>query len=129
MVEDGTYLVTPGFNLNGSDCNNPTNSVPLLISFLRDEGGIVDARESYNPPLPLNATNLHVLTAEPTTDLNTAFQELLAPNTTLANAVINSGLFPLGTSMEPGNETLAVYNTTTEIVTDQFDRCSSQAAA
>ena len=68
-------------------------------------------------------------TAEPTTDLNTAFQELLAPNTTLANAVINSGLFPLGTSMEPGNETLAVYNTTTEIVTDQFDRCSSQAAA
>jgi len=45
VVEDGTYLVTPGFNLNGSDCNNPTNSVPLLISFLRDEGGIVDARK------------------------------------------------------------------------------------
>ena len=49
VVEDGTYLVTPGFNLNGSDCNNPTNSVPLLISFLRDEGGIVDAR-TFNHP-------------------------------------------------------------------------------
>jgi len=85
---------------------------------------------SYHPPpLLLDSTNLHILTAEQTTDLNTAFQELLAPNTTLVNAVINSGLFPLGTSMEPGNETLAVYNTTTEIVTDQFDRCSSQAAA
>lgn len=43
QVEDGTYLTTPMLNLNGSDCSNPTNSVPLLISFLRDEAGIIDA--------------------------------------------------------------------------------------
>lgn len=127
---DGTYLVTPGLNLNGSDCSSPTISVPVLISFLRDEAGVLDASKCLFPCLVCIRESSNVLlTVNPTTDLDTAITAAVSPNTTLASAIISSGLFPIGTDPFGTNETLAIYNTTTAIATDTFDRCSSQLAA
>lgn len=87
----------------------------------------------YLPVLPLSNfhTDLHALSVAPTTDLDTGISDLLANATLTAEVLANADLFPLGTDPfdTHSNVTLEVYNTTTRIGTDTFDRCSSEAGA
>lgn len=67
-------------------------------------------------------------TVYPTTNLTTGIDDLAAANPLNASSILDSNLFPLGTS-STDNATLDVFNTTTRISTDLSFRCFNQFEA
>ena len=67
-------------------------------------------------------------TVYPTTNLTTGIKDIAAADHLNAAAILNSHLFPLGTSTT-NNLTLDVFNTTTRISTDASFRCVNQFSA
>ncbi|CAD0087901.1 unnamed protein product, partial [Aureobasidium vineae] len=106
-VVDGTYLVSDFIDLNST--TNITNRVPVVMGVNRDEEGVLG-------------------TVYPTTDLTTGIDDIAAANHLNASSILDSGLFPLGTS-RTNNATLDVFNTTTRISTDLSFRCVNQFEA
>ena len=107
---DGKYLKTPFLNFSDTAPRPKPNSVPLMIGVNRDEGGVL---------APFFQTD----------DLDTGIRDIAATLGTTVQAILSSGLFPLGSGPVPSNQTLDVFNTTTRIYTDYSFKCSSQAIA
>ncbi|KAH0432915.1 alpha/beta-hydrolase, partial [Aureobasidium melanogenum] len=106
-VVDSTYLVSDFIDLNST--TTITNRVPVVMGVNRDEEGVLG-------------------TVYPTTNLTTGIDDLAAANHLDASSILDSNLFPLGTS-NTDNATLDVFNTTTRISTDLSFRCFNQFEA
>lgn len=100
VVVDGTYVVTPALEYNGT---GHVNRVPLLIGTMRDDGA---------PGLKyLQTTNLSLS---------------LANNSLPVAPVVNSGAFPLPST---SNISLDVFNVTARVSTDVSFRCLDYSTA
>ncbi|KAJ8114884.1 hypothetical protein OPT61_g3336 [Boeremia exigua] len=105
VVQDGTYVNT--LNLVLSTRNGNTAHVPVMFGIIRNDG----ASFSTYPKTPIaNHTQ--------------GLQISLGINSTWAEKVIASGLFPL---VSTGNLTLDSFNVSQRIVTDKTFRCVDQA--
>lgn len=84
--------------------------MPIIIGVNRDEGGVL---------APFFQTDI----------LTEGIQDIAKSQGLNADAIVQSGAFPLGHGPVPSNETLNMFNTTTRIYTDNSFRCSSEYIA
>jgi carboxylesterase type B len=105
VVQDGTYVNTP--NLILSTRNGSTAHIPVIFGIIRNDG----ASFSTYPKTPI---------ANHTQGLQLA----LGINSTWANRIIDSGLFPLTST---GNLTLDSFNVSQRVATDKTFRCVDQS--
>lgn len=105
VVQDGKYVNTP--NLILSTRNSSTAHIPVIFGIIRNDG----ASFSTYPKTPI-ANHIQGL------------QVALGSNSTWAEKVIASGLFPL---TDTGNLTLDSFNVSQRIATDKTFRCVDQA--
>jgi len=105
VVQDGTYVNTPHLVL--STRNASTAHVPVIFGVVENDG----ASFSDYPKAPI-ATHAQGL------------EEALGINSTWADRVIQSGLFPLTNT---GNLTLDSFNVSQRIATDKTFRCADQS--
>ncbi|KAI8935174.1 hypothetical protein NX059_007767 [Plenodomus lindquistii] len=107
VVQDGTYITTPSLIL--STRNTSTAHIPVIFGTARNDG----ASFSTYPKTPI-------------TNHTQGLQLALGINTTWANAIIASTLFPL---LPTGNLTLDSFTVSQRIATDKTFRCIDQATA
>lgn len=105
VVQDGTYVNTPKLIL--STRNNSTAHVPVMFGVTRNDG----ASFSTYPKTPIASHSQ-------------GLQLALGVNSTWADKIIQSGLFPL---VNTGNLTLDSFNVSQRIATDKIFRCVDQA--
>ncbi|KAF2706946.1 alpha/beta-hydrolase [Pleomassaria siparia CBS 279.74] len=105
VVQDGTYVNTPKLVL--STRNASTAHVPVIFGVTRDDG----ASFSTYPKTPV-------------ANHSQGLQVALGINSTWAQRIIDSNLFPL---YDTGNLTLDSFNVSQRIATDKTFRCVDQA--
>ncbi|KAF2830474.1 acetylcholinesterase precursor [Ophiobolus disseminans] len=105
VVQDGTYVNTP--NLILSTRNASTAHIPVIFGIIRNDG----ASFSTYPKTPIS-------------NHTQGLQLALGINSTWAQRVIDSNLFPLTST---GNLTLDSFNVSQRIATDKTFRCVDQA--
>jgi carboxylesterase type B len=105
VIQDGKYVNTPGLVV--STRNDSTAHVPVIFGIIVDDG----ASFSTYPTTPI---------ANHTQGLEVA----LGINSTWAERIISSGLFPLTNT---GNLTLDSFNVSQRVATDKTFRCVDQA--
>ncbi|KAF1997353.1 acetylcholinesterase precursor [Amniculicola lignicola CBS 123094] len=105
VVQDGTYVTTPNLVLTRQNAN--TAHIPVMFGVTRDDG----ASFSTYPKQPI-------------TTHSQGLQAGLGINSTWADKIIASGLFP---SPNTGNLTLDSFNVSARIATDKTFRCIDQA--
>ncbi|KAF1845339.1 acetylcholinesterase precursor [Cucurbitaria berberidis CBS 394.84] len=105
VVQDGKYVDTP--NLILSTRNASTAHVPVIFGITRNDG----ASFSTYPKTPIS-------------NHTQGLQVALSINSTWAQRVIESNLFPL---TDTGNLTLDSFNVSQRIATDKTFRCIDQA--
>ncbi|CAO2655827.1 Nn.00g046300.m01.CDS01 [Neocucurbitaria sp. VM-36] len=105
VVQDGTYVDTP--NLILSTRNASTAHIPVIFGVTRNDG----ASFSTYPKTPIS-------------NHTQGLQVALGINSTWAQRVIDSNLFPLTNT---GNLTLDSFNVSQRIATDKTFRCVDQA--
>jgi carboxylesterase type B len=105
VVQDGKYVDTP--NLIVSTRNSSTAHIPVIFGNTRNDG----ASFSNYPKAPISSHSQ-------------GLQEALGINSTWAQRVIDSNLFPL---ISTGNLTLDSFNVSQRIATDKTFRCVDQA--
>ena len=105
VVQDGKYVDTP--NLIVSTRNSSTAHIPVIFGNTRNDG----ASFSNYPTAPISSHSQ-------------GLQEALGINSTWAQRVIDSNLFPL---ISTGNLTLDSFNVSQRIATDKTFRCVDQA--
>jgi len=105
VVQDGKYVNTP--NLILSKRNDSTAHIPVIFGVTRNDG----ASFSDYPTTPV-------------ANFSQGLQVALGINSTWAQRVIDSKLFPL---YDSGNLTLDTFNVSQRIATDKTFRCIDQA--
>lgn len=105
VVQDGTYVNTP--NLILSTRNASTAHIPVIFGIIRNDGA---SFSTYPKTLISNHSQ--------------GLQAALGINSTWAQRIIDSNLFPLTTT---GNLTLDSFNVSQRIATDKTFRCVDQA--
>jgi carboxylesterase type B len=105
VVQDGTYVNTPNLILTTRNAN--TAQIPVIFGIVRDDGA---SFSTYPKTTISNHTQ--------------GLQLALGINSTWAERVIQSGLFPLTNT---GNLTLDSFNVSQRIATDKTFRCIDQA--
>ncbi|KAJ4371456.1 hypothetical protein N0V83_004673 [Neocucurbitaria cava] len=105
VVQDGTYVDTP--NLILSTRNASTAHIPVIFGNTRNDG----ASFSTYPKTPIS-------------NHTQGLQVALGINSTWAQRIIESNLFPL---ISTGNLTLDSFNVSQRIATDKTFRCVDQA--
>ncbi|KAF2193760.1 alpha/beta-hydrolase [Zopfia rhizophila CBS 207.26] len=105
VVQDGKYVNTPNLILTTS--NTSTAHIPVIFGITRDDG----ASFSTYPKNPLS-------------DHSQGLQLSLGINSTWAQKIIDSKLFPFTST---GNLTLDSFNVSQRIATDKTFRCIDQA--
>jgi carboxylesterase type B len=105
VVQDGTYVNTP--NLVLSTRNGNTAHIPVIFGIIRNDG----ASFSTYPKSPIS-------------NHTQGLQLALGINSTWANRIIDSGLFPL---INTGNLTLDSFNVSQRVATDKTFRCVDQS--
>jgi hypothetical protein len=105
VVQDGTYVNTPNLILTTRNAN--TAQIPVIFGIVRDDG----ASFSTYPKITIS-------------NHTQGLQLALGINSTWAERVIQSGLFPLTNT---GNLTLDSFNVSQRIATDKTFRCIDQA--
>ncbi|KAH8636429.1 hypothetical protein IG631_08264 [Alternaria alternata] len=105
VVQDGTYVNTP--NLILSTRNASTAHIPVIFGIIVNDG----ASFSTYPKSPIS-------------NHSQGLQEALGINSTWAERIIQSGLFPLTNT---GNLTLDSFNVSQRVATDKTFRCVDQS--
>jgi carboxylesterase type B len=105
VVQDGTYVNTPELII--STRNASTAHIPVIFGTVLDDG----ASFSTYPKTPIS-------------NHSQGLQEALGINSTWAERVIQSGLFPFTST---GNLTLDSFNVSQRIATDKTFRCADQS--
>ncbi|KAI4698555.1 hypothetical protein J4E81_005778 [Alternaria sp. BMP 2799] len=105
VVQDGTYVNTPELII--STRNASTAHIPVIFGTVLDDG----ASFSTYPTSPIS-------------NHSQGLQEALGINSTWAERVIQSGLFPFTST---GNLTLDSFNVSQRIATDKTFRCADQS--
>ncbi|USP81586.1 hypothetical protein yc1106_08860 [Curvularia clavata] len=105
VVQDGTYVDTS--NLIVTTRNASTAHVPVMFGITRDDG----ASFSTYPKTPIS-------------NHTQGLEVALGINSTWAQRIIDSGLFPL---INTGNLTLDSFNVSQRIATDKTFRCVDQS--
>ncbi|KAH7562387.1 hypothetical protein BM1_01907 [Bipolaris maydis] len=105
VVQDGTYVDTS--NLILTTRNASTAHIPVMFGVTRNDG----ASFTNYPKTPIS-------------NHSQGLQEALSINSTWAQRVIDSGLFPL---INTGNLTLDSFNVSQRITTDKMFRCIDQS--
>jgi carboxylesterase type B len=105
VVQDGKYVNTP--NLVLSTRNASTAHVPVIFGIIRDDGSSF----SNYPKTPIS-------------NHSEGLQVALGINSTWAQRIIDSNLFPLTNT---GNLTLDSFNVSARIATDKTFRCVDQS--
>ncbi|EOA91876.1 uncharacterized protein SETTUDRAFT_113937 [Exserohilum turcica Et28A] len=105
VVQDGTYVDTS--NLILTTRNASTAHIPVMFGVVRDDG----ASFSTYPKTPIS-------------NYTQGLQEALHINSTWAQRIIASGLFPFTNT---GNLTLDSFNVSQRIATDKTFRCADQS--
>ncbi|RAR05633.1 acetylcholinesterase precursor [Stemphylium lycopersici] len=105
VVQDGTYVDTS--NLILTTRNASTAHIPVIFGVVRNDG----ASFSTYPKTPIS-------------NHSQGLQEALGINSTWAERIIDSGLFPL---INTGNLTLDSFNVSQRIATDKTFRCVDQS--
>ncbi|KAF1832099.1 alpha/beta-hydrolase [Decorospora gaudefroyi] len=105
VVQDGTIVNTPNLVLDARSAN--TAHIPVIFGIIRDDG----ASFSTYPNTPIS-------------NHTQGLQQALGINSTWAERIIQSGLFPLTNT---GNLTLDSFNVSQRIATDKTFRCVDQS--
>lgn len=105
VVQDGKYVNTPNLVLTSRNSN--TAHVPVMFGIIRDDG----ASFSTYPKTPIS-------------NHSQGLQVALGINSTWAQRVIDSNLFPFTST---GNLTLDSFNVSQRIATDKTFRCVDQS--
>ncbi|KAH8913698.1 alpha/beta-hydrolase, partial [Atractiella rhizophila] len=105
MVQDGEYLLHDTVPFVKGE---PSNDVPLIWGFMRDDGGPFIGFPAPGSTLEDNLVSFGF-------------------NDTQIDSIVESGAFPVPS--EGTNSTLNMFNTTARIETDLLVRCANQASA